>query len=196
MTALSIETGILCEFTALIGVGKKIREANDNYISDMSLTSGQRSGHGNYNSCNVGSVFQIFVETCTGRHIPILIGSENKIKDVKGRFMERGGISIDQQRFIFAGMELKDGKTIQDYKIQTHSTLHLVLRLRGGGGPMPVTDIAATALVLSYLKKFLLAIESLWEMMYSKALISLITRFSDIDWESSLLEFTNLITKH
>ena len=78
-------------------------------------------------------VIQVFVKSLTGRIIVANVTIMDSVRTLRAMIEREEGISSDEQRLVYAGKQLEDGRILLDYNIQRDSTIDLLLRARGGG---------------------------------------------------------------
>ena len=115
----------------------------DRLVQCIAYNGGVLSAYDTFRQCGVSSHAQLtatlcpgplvplYVKTLTGKTVTLSVQPEHTVEQLKQKVQDKVGIPADEQRLVYAGMQLEDGRTVEDYNIRKESTLHVRLRLRG-----------------------------------------------------------------
>lgn len=123
-TEMALKYSILCKHTSLYCLV---------FQKNLSIEQMRKKRQEDLNQIIVFNTFYIFLKTLTGRTITLDVVEDDTIEFIKYLIQEKEGTEVPLQRLIFAGKQLDDDKTLGAYNIQKESTMHMVLKLRGGG---------------------------------------------------------------
>ena len=102
--------------------------ADDQPQGDIDVNGGGADGANGA----AGGSFNLFIKSINGKTRTLTVQRTDTIAQIKLQIQEKEGIAPEEQRLIYAGKNLEDTKTVMDYNLTSDSTLHLVLRVRGG----------------------------------------------------------------
>ena len=100
----------------------------------------------------MSTIFQIFVKTLTGKTITFDVEGTESIEEMKSLIQDREGYPTDQQRLIYAGKQLENGRTLADYNVQEASTLDVCFKLLSGPNPVPVDTRSVTVVFVTLIQ--------------------------------------------